>query len=88
MSIRADLDFESASEAELQAYAAALIDADDRSFLAAAARAHALYAAIYGTCDAQADEDPGILAGCPLWPVTGCFELGALGTAVRDGEVT
>jgi hypothetical protein len=90
------LDVEVASEAELQAYAAALVDADDEAFLAAAqdarrvfeavkrARLYAAMAGLLAAPDTAVDAEDDLLAGCPLWPIASCADLSALAATTRE----
>lgn len=92
------LDVEVASDAELLAYAAALVDADDPAFLAVAEDARCVFEAVkqvrlYAAMQAMlaapntapAEDDGDLLAGCPLWPVDGCGDLNALCAALHSG---
>jgi hypothetical protein len=92
------LDVEVASDAELQAYAAALVDADDPAFLAVAEDARRVFesvkqARLYAAMSAMlaapntavAEDDGDMIAGCPLWPVDGCGDLNALSATLYSG---
>ena len=74
------------SEAELTAVAAALLDADDFAFQIYVVRArflHAALAAVLSSGQPVAD-DPGVYVAPNAWPAAGCFEIGALATAVNE----
>lgn len=92
------LDREAGSEAEVTAYASALVDADDGAFFAAAVAARRLYAematmlaAPCATADAADDYDAdghgGLYIAPNAWPIgdeSASFDLGALSTALYE----